>query len=51
MPGVLLINGTGSGKTLSGLDVVKRMLDAGKQHILVVAPSDKVVNDWIKTAK
>jgi GNAT superfamily N-acetyltransferase len=50
-PGALLTNGTGTGKTFSGLGVVKRMLDAGKQHILIVAPSDKVVNDWIATAK
>ena len=50
-PGVLLTNGTGTGKTFSGMGAVKRMLDAGKQHILIAAPSDKVVNDWIATAK
>ena len=49
--GVLLTNGTGTGKTFSGLGAIKRMLDAGKQHILVLAPSDKVVNDWVAAGK
>lgn len=50
-PGVLLTNGTGTGKTFSGLGTVKRFLDNGANHIIITAPSDKVVNDWIDTAK
>lgn len=50
-PGVLLTNGTGTGKTFSGLGVVKRALDRGEKHVIIIAPSDKVVNDWIDTAQ
>jgi len=50
-PGALLTNGTGTGKTFSGLGVVKRALDRGEKHIIIIAPSDKVVNDWIDTAR
>ena len=38
-PGVMLTNGTGTGKTYSGLGFVKRMYDAGKKNILIVSPS------------
>ena len=50
-PGVLLTNGTGTGKTFSGLGAVKQALDRGAKHILVVAPSDKVGSDWKNTAQ
>lgn len=50
-PGVLLTNGTGTGKTFSGLGAVKSALDRGEKHILITAPSDKVVNDWIDAAR
>jgi hypothetical protein len=50
-PGALLTNGTGTGKTFSGLGVVKRALDRGEKHVIIIAPSDKVVNDWIDTAR
>lgn len=49
--GVLLTNGTGTGKTFSGLGIVKDALDSGAKHILVVAPSDKVGSDWTATAQ
>ena len=49
--GVLLTNGTGTGKTFSGLGMVKHALENGAQHILVVAPSDKVVSTWVSTAQ
>lgn len=49
--GVLLTNGTGTGKTFSGLGIIKDALDSGAKHILVVAPSDKVGSDWTATAQ
>lgn len=50
-PGVLLTNGTGTGKTFSGLGAIKQALDRGAKHILVMAPSDKVGGDWKATAQ
>lgn len=50
-PGVLLANGTGTGKTFSGLGSVAMALHDGAKHILVVAPSDKIGSDWVDTAK
>jgi hypothetical protein len=49
-PGVLLTNGTGTGKTFSGMGEVKMMLDRGAKHVLVVVPSDKIGSDWVDTA-
>lgn len=49
--GVLFTNGTGTGKTFTGMGVVKRFAAAGKNNILIVAPSQKIIDDWISTAK
>jgi len=49
--GMLLTNGTGTGKTLSGLGVVKRFARQGKNNILIVAPSQGILLDWQRTAK
>ena len=49
--GALITNGTGTGKTYSGLGVVKRFAMQGKDNILIVVPSDKIANDWVKSAK
>lgn len=48
--GALLTNGTGTGKTFSGMGLIARLLERGAKSILVVAPSDKVGSDWVKTA-
>jgi predicted RNA methylase len=48
--GVLLTNGTGTGKTFSGMGEVKMMLDRGAKNILAVVPSDKIGSDWVDTA-
>lgn len=48
--GVLLTNGTGTGKTFSGMGEVKMMLERGAKHVLVVVPSDKIGSDWVDTA-
>lgn len=47
--GMLFTNGTGTGKTYLGAGVVKRHVNAGKDGVLIVAPSDKIIDDWIKT--
>lgn len=49
--GILFTNGTGTGKTFTGLGVVKRMHQAGKRNILILAPDDKIIGDWIRSAK
>lgn len=49
--GMLLTNGTGTGKTASGMGVIVRSINAGKPNALVVVPSDKIASDWIKFAK
>ncbi|MDM1021577.1 DEAD/DEAH box helicase family protein [Acinetobacter sp. VNK23] len=49
--GVLFTNGTGTGKTFTGLGIVKRFLNAGLNNILIVTLSDKIANDFIKSGK
>lgn len=46
----LITDSTGSGKTYTGLGVIKRFLMAGKFEILVVVPTDKKISDWIEDA-
>ena len=41
--GMLFTNGTGTGKTFTGLGVVKRMQRQGKNSVLIVVPDDKIV--------
>lgn len=48
--GILITNGTGTGKTASGLGVAKRHFDAGRTNIAVVVPTDKIANDWVRFA-
>ncbi|WP_151742931.1 DEAD/DEAH box helicase family protein [Acinetobacter sp. TUM15113] len=47
--GVLFTNGTGTGKTFTGLGVAKRFLNAGLKNILVITLSDKIARDFIKS--
>ncbi|MDF2653525.1 MAG: putative methyltransferase type 11, partial [Paenibacillus sp.] len=49
--GVLFTNGTGTGKTFTGLGVIKRFAMQGKNNILILSPSDKINTDWQKAAK
>nr|BDD48107.1 hypothetical protein 23 [Balneolaceae bacterium] len=46
--GMMFTNGTGTGKTYTGLGIIKRFFNAGKQDILIVVPSDRKVQDWIE---
>lgn len=49
--GMLIANGTGTGKTLTGLGVVKRFLMQGKKNILIVVPTSDIANNWINEGK
>ena len=49
--GMMFTNGTGTGKTFTGLGVIKRFVQRGKKNILIIAPQDKTQNDWINTGK
>ena len=49
--GVMFTNGTGTGKTFTGLGVIKRFVNEGKSNILIVTPSNSINNEWIKAAK
>jgi len=44
--GMLFTNGTGTGKTYTGLGIVKRFVKQGKGNVLIVVPSEAKVNDW-----
>lgn len=50
-PGVLFTNGTGTGKTFTGLGIVKRFVNQGKENILVISPSNEINNAWVKSAE
>lgn len=49
--GMLFTNGTGTGKTFTGLGVIKRFANQGKTNILIAAPSDEIINGWQKAGK
>lgn len=44
--GMLFTNGTGTGKTYTGGGIVARFTRQGKGEILIVAPSQDILNDW-----
>lgn len=48
--GMMFTNGTGTGKTYTGLGIVKRFADAGKKNILIIAPSDGILKQWEEAA-
>lgn len=49
--GVLFTNGTGTGKTFTGLGIIKRFAMQGKNNILILSPNDKINTEWQKAAK
>lgn len=49
--GVMITDGTGTGKTFSGLAIVKKMVGEGKKNIIIAAPNDTIINQWIKSAR
>jgi len=48
LPGYLFTNGTGTGKTYVGAGVVKRYARQGKDNILIVAPSQGILQGWVE---
>lgn len=46
--GMLYTNGTGTGKTATGVGIALRHHNDGKTNILVIVPTDKIANDWSK---
>ena len=46
--GMMFTNGTGTGKTYTGLGIVKRFVKQGKGRVLIVTPSQPKVADWVK---
>lgn len=50
-PGVMFTNGTGTGKTYTGLGILKRFVNQGKKNILIVTPSNDINKAWIEAAK
>ncbi|MCM1406391.1 MAG: DEAD/DEAH box helicase family protein, partial [[Clostridium] fimetarium] len=46
--GFMFTNGTGTGKTYTGLGIVKRFVKQGKGRVLILTPSQTKVSDWIK---
>lgn len=48
--GMMFTNGTGTGKTFTGMGVVRRMVDKGKKNILIVAPKQTIADAWKKAA-
>lgn len=49
--GYMFTNGTGTGKTYTGLGIVKRFVKQGKKRILILTPSQPKVRDWINDGK
>ncbi|WP_445938239.1 DEAD/DEAH box helicase family protein, partial [Pseudomonas sp.] len=49
--GVLYTNGTGTGKTFSGLGIAARSAASGKDRILIIAPKQPIVDAWVKAGK
>lgn len=51
MPGVLFTNGTGTGKTFTGLGIIARQIRAGKTEGMIVVPNNQIAQDWITSAE
>lgn len=49
--GMLFTNGTGTGKTFTGLGIASRFERMGKRDIVVLVPSEAKALDWIEDAK
>ncbi|WP_020396485.1 PLxRFG domain-containing protein [Thiolinea disciformis] len=49
--GVLFTNGTGTGKTFTGLGMIKRFARQGHDNIIIITPSDKTGLDYVEAAK
>lgn len=45
--GMLVANGTGTGKTMTGLGGIVRFLQKGARKILIVVPSSNIRDNWV----
>ena len=45
--GMLVANGTGTGKTMTGLGEIVRFLQKGARKILIVVPSSNIRDNWV----
>jgi hypothetical protein len=50
-PGVLFTNGTGTGKTFTGLGIAKRFERMGKGNGIIVVPNNEIAKDWIASGE
>lgn len=48
--GMMFTNGTGTGKTFTGMGIVARMWNSGKKRILIITPNQSINENWLKTA-
>ena len=48
---MLFTNGTGTGKTFTGLGVIKRFAKQGKLNTIIIAPNDNVMQAWVRSGK
>lgn len=49
--GMLFTNATGTGKTFTGLGIIKRFVMQGKDNVLIVTPTDQKNKDWRNDAQ
>ncbi len=49
--GVAFTNGTGTGKTYTGLGIVKRSIDRGQDNVLIVVPNDDIARGWTTSGR
>ena len=49
--GMLFTNATGTGKTFTGLGIIKRFVMQGKNNVLIVTPTDQKNKDWRNDAQ
>lgn len=50
-PGVMFTNGTGTGKTFTGLGIAKRFERMGKGNGIIIVPNNEIAEDWITSGK
>lgn len=49
--GILFTNGTGTGKTYTGLGIIKRFAMQGKTSTLIVVPNQSNVGNWVSESR
>lgn len=49
--GIMFTDATGTGKTFTGLGIIKRYEQMGKNKVLLVVPTDSMAKNWQRDAK